>query len=63
MINNLHARQALLMNRHGVGTLVDGPQRVFVAFKKFQRLERYSADQKEYIRVQYDDGKIEHMPG
>ena len=51
------------MNRHGVGTLADGPQRVFVAFKSFQRLQRYSADQKEYVKVQYDDGRIEHMPG
>jgi hypothetical protein len=51
------------MNRSGAGTLVDGPQRVFVAFKTFQRLTRYSADQKEYIKIQYDDGKIEHKPG
>ena len=51
------------MNRHGVGALADGPQRVFVAFKTFRRLVRHSADQKQYIRVQYDNGKIEHMPG
>ena len=59
----LFVSQALLMNRYGVGALVDGPQRVFVAFKSFQRLHRYSADQKEYIRIQYDNGTIEHMPG
>lgn len=51
------------MNRHGVGTLVDGPQRVFVVFKTFQRLQRYAADQKEYIKIQHSDGKIEHKPG
>ena len=42
---------------------MDGPQRVFVAGKKFQNLYRYSADQKQYIRVQSRDGNIEHMPG
>ena len=51
------------MNRHGVGTVVDGPQRVFVALKTFRRLQRYSADQKQYIRIQYSDGTIEHKPG
>ena len=55
--------QALLVNKHGQGRLVDGPQRVFVINKRFERLARYSADQKQYLRIHHRDGTIEHMPG
>ena len=55
--------QALLTDRHGRGVIVDGPQRVSVWRKKFERLERLSADQYQYIRIQKSNGEVEHMPG
>ena len=55
--------QALLVNKHGQARLVDGPQRVFVFNKRFQCLTRFSADQKQYLKIQHRDGTIEHMPG
>lgn len=55
--------RALLVNKHGQGRLVDGPQRVFVINKRFECLPRFSADQKQYLRVKHRDGTIEHMPG
>ena len=55
--------QALLINEHGQAQVVDGPQRVWVYKKSFQRLTRVSADQKQYIKMQRRDGTIEHLPG
>jgi len=55
--------QALIINRQGEGQLADGPQRVFVWRKSFQKLQRLSANQKQFIRLQHSDGNIEHLPG
>lgn len=55
--------QALLVDKHGRVSVVNGPQRVSVWRKSFQRLARVSADQKQYIRVQYSNGNIEHIHG
>jgi hypothetical protein len=55
--------RALLINKQGQGVVVDGPQRVSVFRKKFQRLQRLSADQYQYIRVQKCSGEVEHLPG
>ena len=46
-----------------MSSVVDGPARPFVLTKRFQRLVRYSADQKQYVKVQHKDGRIEHIPG
>ncbi len=51
------------MDKQGRVTVVDGPHRVSVWKKSFQRLTRVSADQKQYIRVQHQDGSIEHIQG
>lgn len=53
----------MLIDRNGRKRLVDGPQRVFVVGKEFSRLTRVNADQKEYIKVQYRSGVLEHIPG
>ena len=55
--------QALLINKQGQSMVVDGPQRVAVFRKSFERLSRVSADQYQYIRVQKANGEVEHMPG
>ena len=55
--------QALLINKHGQGQLVDGPRRVSVVNKSFRKLQRLSANQKQYIRVQRSDGNVEHISG
>lgn len=55
--------QALLINKQGQSMVVDGPQRVSVFRRKFERLTRLSADQYQYIRVQKTSGEVEHMPG
>ena len=55
--------QALLINKHGQGQLVDGPRRVSVVNKSFRKLQRLSANQKQYIQVQRSDGNIEHISG
>ena len=55
--------QALLINKRGQSMVVDGPQRVSVFRRSFQRLQRVSADQYQYIKVQKADGDVEHMPG
>ena len=53
----------MLIDSNGRKQLVDGPQRVFVARKEFSRLTRVNADQKQYIKVQYKSGVLEHIPG
>ena len=61
--NHFSHSQALLTDKHGRGMIVDGPQRVSVFRKSFQRLQRLSADQYEYIRVHKSSGELEHLPG
>ena len=51
------------MDRQGRATVVDGPQRVMVLTKTFERMTRLSADQKQYIKVFYSNGVVEHIPG
>ena len=51
------------MNKRGLSMVVDGPQRVSVFRKTFERLRRVSADQYQYIRVTKANGEVEHMPG
>ena len=43
--------------------VVDGPQRVFVLTKEFKRLERFAADQKQFVKLQKRNGTIEHLTG
>jgi hypothetical protein len=55
--------RALLIDKRGQSMVVDGPQRVSVFRKSFQRLQRVSADQYQYIQFQKADGEVEHMQG
>lgn len=55
--------QAVIWSRSGAAEVVEGPQRIFTFFKKFQQLREYRASQTEYLVVQYSDGMVEHHPG
>ncbi|XP_064638809.1 uncharacterized protein LOC135494610 [Lineus longissimus] len=55
--------QALIYDVNGRARIEDGPKRIFLFREKYQLLMRFSADQNQYLRVRYRDGKVEHIPG
>ncbi|KAL5475413.1 hypothetical protein EMCRGX_G025226 [Ephydatia muelleri] len=55
---------AQIINKHGQATIVEGPRSIFVwPSQDFRMLQRYNADQNQYIVVHKRDGNIEHIPG
>mmetsp|Transcript_20999 Transcript_20999/g.27227 ORF Transcript_20999/g.27227 Transcript_20999/m.27227 type:complete len:486 (+) Transcript_20999:107-1564(+) len=50
-------------NYKGKATEIVGPARVRCRFATIQFLDRIKASPFEYLRVEYRDGRIEHLPG
>eukprot|EP00285_Hemiselmis_virescens_P008499 CAMPEP_0173379760 /NCGR_PEP_ID=MMETSP1356-20130122/2583_1 /TAXON_ID=77927 ORGANISM="Hemiselmis virescens, Strain PCC157" /NCGR_SAMPLE_ID=MMETSP1356 /ASSEMBLY_ACC=CAM_ASM_000847 /LENGTH=210 /DNA_ID=CAMNT_0014333157 /DNA_START=184 /DNA_END=813 /DNA_ORIENTATION=- len=42
---------------------VEGPRLLWVCFSQVRFLERFCADQSQYLRVQHRDGSVEHITG
>ncbi|XP_046570214.1 uncharacterized protein LOC124278529 [Haliotis rubra] len=55
--------QAVVYNHLGEGTLVIGPQRIYLFRKRLHRLERYTADATQYIVMKDKDGVVKHKQG
>ena len=55
--------QLLTVDKQGRVAVFEGPARVSVFRKTYQRLAHYSASQKEYLRIAYIDGRVENKPG
>ncbi|XP_074658375.1 uncharacterized protein LOC141911275 isoform X2 [Tubulanus polymorphus] len=55
--------QALIYDLHGRARIEEGPKRLFLFREKFTELSRLSANQNEFLKVKYIDGKVDHIPG
>jgi len=55
--------KALVTFQDGTNKIVTGPALVFKPLRNIQILRKYLADQNQYLRVQYIDGRTEHIPG
>ncbi|XP_067946917.1 uncharacterized protein [Watersipora subatra] len=55
--------QAVLYNYLGQGTLLKGPQRVFIFRDHLVMLERKTASQYEYLELKDTVGNVTHVPG
>jgi hypothetical protein len=55
--------RAILINRNGEKEIVDGPGRYFLVMTKMEKLKRFEADNSQYIKIKFIDGRIVHRPG
>ncbi|XP_052214440.1 uncharacterized protein LOC127833300 [Dreissena polymorpha] len=55
--------QALVYNHEGQARIEDGPKRLFLFRERMTVLQRYTANQNEYLVVKHRDGQIEHKHG
>jgi len=54
---------AVLWSLGGKSKEIQGPQRVRMWCTTIRFLDRFSADQTQYLRVKYRSGELEHIPG
>jgi len=55
--------QGLVVSKNGTVRSFDGPRRVWVIRKRFILLDRVTASQKEYIRIEERNGTLKNLPG
>ncbi|KAK6989606.1 type II secretion system (T2SS) protein E N-terminal domain [Biomphalaria glabrata] len=55
--------KALVYSKNGRVRIEEGPQRLFLFREKFKRMPSFSASQKEFLKIVYRDGRVEHVKG
>lgn len=56
-------QKAIIINRNGEITKIDGPKITYLILSKLEKLMRYVANENQYLVVKYIDGHIEHVKG
>lgn len=54
---------AVVWNNNGVASEIIGPKRIRLFFSTIRFLERYKAENQQYLVVKYRNGKVEHIRG
>ncbi|CAL1530288.1 unnamed protein product [Lymnaea stagnalis] len=55
--------KALIYSKDGRARIEEGPQRLFLFREKFKKMTCFSASQKEFLKINYKDGRTEHVKG
>uniref|UniRef100_A0A0B7A7C8 Uncharacterized protein n=1 Tax=Arion vulgaris TaxID=1028688 RepID=A0A0B7A7C8_9EUPU len=55
--------KALIYSKDGSSRIEEGPQRLFLFREVFKKMRCFSASQKEYLKINYKSGQIEHRKG
>ncbi|CAF0900575.1 unnamed protein product [Brachionus calyciflorus] len=56
-------QKAIIVNRDGKITRLDGPKITFIILSKLEKLKPYVANENEYLIIKYIDGHVEHRKG
>lgn len=56
-------QKAIIINRNGEITKIDGPKITYLVLSKLEKLRRFVANENQYLVVKYIDGHIEHVKG
>ena len=54
---------AAIWNRRGEHTQIIGPRRVFLFCSTIRFLNRYKAEEHQYLRISHRDGRVQHIRG